>query len=154
MKGRLGWYGQSKVAERSRRQRHDNFCDMALIRWSWIYSNVGLYCTFRISLWFAHGQDQRVDQSRPSPLIAVGPVQQWRHTAATTVQCSAERWWNAARRCTTAHFRCCWRHGFTVNKQSVIDDLAVLCSALIHSLQAALSVRWLGLHAMCCVLAQ
>jgi len=33
------WSMVSKAAERSRRQRHDNFCDpMALMRWSWIYS--------------------------------------------------------------------------------------------------------------------
>jgi len=33
------WLMVSKMADRSRRQRHDNFCDlMALTRWSWIYS--------------------------------------------------------------------------------------------------------------------
>jgi len=36
---RMLWSMVSKVAERSRRQRQDNFCDpMALMRWSWIYS--------------------------------------------------------------------------------------------------------------------
>jgi len=29
----------SNTAERSRKQRHDNFCDpMTLMRWSWIYN--------------------------------------------------------------------------------------------------------------------
>jgi len=37
--GNMLWSMVSKVAKRSRRQRHDNFCDpMALMRWSWIYS--------------------------------------------------------------------------------------------------------------------
>jgi len=33
------WSMVSTAADRSRRQRHNNFCDlMALMRWSWIYS--------------------------------------------------------------------------------------------------------------------
>jgi len=33
------WSMVSKTADRSRRQRHDNFCDpMTLMRWSWIYN--------------------------------------------------------------------------------------------------------------------
>jgi len=33
------WSMVSKAAERSRRQRHDTFCDpITLMRWSWMYS--------------------------------------------------------------------------------------------------------------------
>jgi len=39
MKGGWVWSMVSNAADRSRRQRHDNFFDpMALMRWSWIYS--------------------------------------------------------------------------------------------------------------------